>query len=78
MNKETKSAVIRTAWELLLLSAGMLLGALLTSLYFKDKEDTINMNQSNYIYEEPPDWGDDTTLHSGKKDYLEYLHNKSK
>ena len=77
MNKETKSAVIRTAWELLLLSAGMLLGALLTSLYFKDKEDTMNYNQSNYIYEEPPDWAEDTTLHSGKKNYLEYVHNKS-
>lgn len=77
MDKETKSAVIRTAWELLLISSGMLLGALLTSLYFKDKEDTINMNQSNYIYEEPSDWAEDSTLLSAKKNYLEYLHNKS-
>lgn len=77
MNKETKSAVIRTAWELALLSAGMLLGALLTSLYFKDKEATMNYNQSNYMFEEPSDWSEDSTVHSGKKNYLEYLHNKS-
>lgn len=77
MNKETKTAVIRTAWELLLLSAGMLLGALLTSLYYKGKEDTMNLNQSSYMFEEPTDWADDSTIHSGKKNYLEYLHNKS-
>jgi len=77
MNKETKSAVIRTAWELLLLSAGMLLGALLTLLYLKDNGGNVSRSHSNYIFEEPHDWAEDTTVHSGKKNYLEYVHQKS-
>ena len=76
MDKETKSAVIRTAWELLLISAGMLLGASLTLLYLKDNGGIVSRSHSKYIFEEPTDWAEDSTLLSGKKDYLEYLHNK--
>ena len=64
-------------WELVWFSSAMVLGAMLMLMYLKTKEKKEDARQSAYLFEEPRDWSTDTTLHRGKRDYIEYLFNKS-
>lgn len=60
-----------------MVKAKMVLGAMLMLMYMKTKEKKEDVRQSAYLFEGPSDWSTDTTLHRGKRDYIEYLFNKS-
>jgi uncharacterized membrane protein len=75
--KKERITIWRMLWELVWFSSAMVLGAMLMLMYMKVKEEKEDVRQSAYVFEEAPDWAEDSTLHSAKKNYLEYLHNKS-
>jgi hypothetical protein len=75
--KKGRITVWRMLWELVWFSSAMVLGAMLMLMYMKVKEEKEDAKQSAYVFEEATDWAEDSTLHRDKRDYIEYLFNKS-
>jgi hypothetical protein len=75
--KKERITVWVMLWELVWFSSAMVLGAMLMLMYMKVKEEKEDAKQSAYVFEEAPDWAQDSTLHRDKRDYIEYLFNKT-
>tara|TARA_R110000868_G_scaffold288207_1_gene548518 strand:+ start:102 stop:293 length:192 start_codon:yes stop_codon:yes gene_type:complete len=60
------------------LTSGLLVIAWLLVLAFGSSESKHFYSKQKYRYEKPNDWAEDSTLNRNKRDYIEYLYNKSK